>query len=167
MNIFLLNVDPAQCARDHCDKHVVKMIVESAQMLCTAHHVIGNKDFCKEYDLYRPTHINHPQNIWIREHSANYHFLYDLFLALGDEYTRRYGRTHKTIQRLGYILVVLPDKIAASPNTRPIWETFPLCMPDYCKIGEPVLSYRKYYINEKRHIAKWRNGCQPMWWPQR
>lgn len=60
MNIFYLDKDPKLCAQYHCDKHVVKMILESAQLLCTA----VNEAAGKEVAPYKSTHVNHPCSIW-------------------------------------------------------------------------------------------------------
>jgi hypothetical protein len=47
MNIFYLDKDPIKAAEYSCDKHVVKMILESAQMLCTAHRVLDGENICR------------------------------------------------------------------------------------------------------------------------
>lgn len=85
MQVFVLDKDPVLAARYHCDKHVVKMIVETCQLLCTAHHLHGS-----EQPPYRKTHVNHPCAIWARESRANYDWLIQLGFALSDEYTLRY-----------------------------------------------------------------------------
>ena len=90
MNIFYLHHSPYIAAKVQYNKHVVKMILESAQMLCTAHHVYGNAEQ-KLNVPYKQAHLNHPSTIWARQCRANYRWLYLHMLALGNEYTKRYG----------------------------------------------------------------------------
>lgn len=95
MNIFVLDEDPKLCAQMHCDKHVVKMILEHAQMMCTAHHVT---DIVKHDIPYKPTHMNHPCNKWLRDSVENYEWLYDLTHYLNEEYKYRFNhdKNHKS-----------------------------------------------------------------------
>lgn len=165
MNIFKLDEDPIACARYHCDKHVVKMILEYAQILSTAHRVLdGAKvdskwviDSPRNDVLYKATHINHPSVIWARSSSKNYIWLYKLFSSVLVEYTLRYKKTHKT-GRLHSILYYLPDNIKIGDKTE-----VPLAMPDHCKLENVVESYRNYYMIEKRNIAKWAHSETPYW----
>ena len=91
MNIFVLDNNPYACARYHCDKHVVKMILESAQMICTTHHLLPNPKL--KYEIpYKATHTNHPCNRWLRDSLANYMWLYKLTHALNNEYRYRYNK---------------------------------------------------------------------------
>lgn len=155
MNIFRLDEDSKICAQYHCDKHVVKMILEYAQILSTAHRVLDNNN---SEELYKATHVNHPSTIWARTTSENYKWLYDLFLALLDEYTFRYNKFHNT-SRLLDILSELPYNIKIDEQTK-----FPLAMPDNCKLGNVVDSYRNYYLLEKYSFAKWTRRDKPYWW---
>ena len=98
MNIFFLDYDTKKCAKYHCDKHVVKMILETAQLLCGAHWVTGSEA------PYKLSHKNHPCSIWVRESLSNYLYLCDLGLELCKEYTYRYGRTHKSQQIIEWCL---------------------------------------------------------------
>lgn len=82
MNIFYLHKNTEQCANMHCDKHVVKMILESAQLLCTAHRVCDGDDYCDDYNLYKKTHQNHPSAVWVRKSADNYRWLHELFFFL-------------------------------------------------------------------------------------
>ena len=109
MNIFFLDIDPEICAKYHVDKHVVKMIIELAQLLCTAHHIIGsdNEDFKIPY---KKTHVNHPSAIWVRQGLYNYVWTVNLGLELCKEYTKRFTRLNniykcymKTIRNLHLI----------------------------------------------------------------
>jgi len=159
MNIFVLNRDPAKAAQDQCDKHVVKMILESAQMLCTAHRELDG-DFCDRLGFYRSTHKNHPCSIWVRESMHNYRWLYLHMIALGNEYTYRYGKEHLSIKKLGKALERLPNNIPVARMT-----DFPQCMPEEYKNLDPVWAYRRYYINEKADIATWnKTRKQPEWY---
>ena len=87
MNIFYLDKDPKKCAEMHCDKHVVKMILEYAQLLSTAHRVLDGNEWADHVGLYKATHKNHPSAIWARESAGNYFWLNKLFQELCKEYT--------------------------------------------------------------------------------
>ena len=116
MNIFYLDSRPHVAAKDHCDKHVVKMILESAQMLCTAHREL---DGDVPDVFYKSTHKNHPSTIWARSKAGNYRWLYDLFVSLCDEYTYRYGKVHLSDKKFRASLLVtqgiFPSVIIFSP----------------------------------------------------
>ncbi len=99
MNIFYISTNPVRAAQMQCNKHVVKMILESAQMLCTAHHEFGNHDV-----PYKVAHRNHPSTIWARSGLKQYNWLYRHFAALSDEYTERYGKVHLTWQKCAHAL---------------------------------------------------------------
>ena len=96
MNIFYLDRHPIKAAQMMCDKHVVKMILESAQMLSTAHRVLDGDEYADEVGLYKMAHKNHPSTIWVRSSLENYTWLYDHMVALMVEYTYRYGKHHAT-----------------------------------------------------------------------
>jgi len=158
LNIFILDEDPVACARAHCDKHVVKMILETAQLLCTAHHVLGTDP---ETIPYRKTHVNHPCAVWVRDSVENYHRTGILGRELCFEYTRRYGRRHKTQDVIEWT-TKKPAMIAAIEGT-----PFVQCVPDEYKVqGDPVAAYRAYYIGEKSEIAQWSYCEPPAWWPK-
>jgi arylsulfatase A-like enzyme len=150
MNIFVLDLDPKKCAQYHCDKHVVKMIVETAQLLSTAHHVNG-VNLALEGMLYKKTHVNHPCAIWARKSLENYLWLSRLGLELIDEYRIRYGKWHKTFD----LMVLLSDYIPMYFQDKYITQR-PLCMPDKYKQSDPVFAYRDYYKNEKRSILQYK-----------
>lgn len=157
MNIFYLDRDPRRCAEMHCDKHVVKMILEYAQLLSTAHHEI---DGDPSIDCYKATHKNHPSAVWARENRSNYQWLWQLLDNLLQEYTLRYVKTHKT-QSSGIFenLRELPHELRGGKFTDP-----PQCMPDYCKADDAVIAYRNYYIREKSYMARWKNTDSPLWY---
>lgn len=152
MNFFYLDEDPTKCAESMVDKHVVKMILEHCQLLSTTQHMFGIES------LYKPTHPNHPCAIWCRESLSNYKLLIEYTKAIGKEYTFRYKKTHACESILYYCENVVPN--LPDVGLTPIR----LAMPDYCKIGNAVESYREYYRKEKAYIASWKNRTKPEWW---
>ena len=144
MNIFYLDKCPQKAAQLQYNKHVVKMILESAQMLCTAHHICGDPDDVP----YKVAHVNHPSTIWVRENSLHYEWLFQHMMHLGDEYTKRYGKTHLSITKCWDKLCHLPINI---PHEQ--WEQPPQCMPDEYKNECSVKAYWNYYIGEKHTVA--------------
>lgn len=155
MNIFFLDKDPVKAARYHCDKHVVKMILESAQLLSTAHRLLDERD---DDILYRATHKNHPCAIWVRESSGNYSWLYNLFVALCDEYTYRYDKIHLTDSKLRKELYSCPNNIPFVRRTKPAQ-----AMPEKYRDKDPVIAYRNYYNGDKAPIATWKKRDIPEW----
>lgn len=182
MNIFYLDKNPIVAAEMSCDKHVCKMIVESAQMLSTAHRLIDGKEYIDktsngrkitrwkhsdknlEKILYKASHTKHPSTIWVMQSAYNYIWLYRHMMALHSQFKLRYKKSvdHLTIQKLGNILKSPPkniplNKIGTDPTP---------AMPDECKIpGDVVGSYRKYYIMKKREFATWRTPAViPEWY---
>jgi hypothetical protein len=177
MNIFYLSNSAKEASHMHCDKHVVKMIVESAQLLSTAHRVIDGTqqvvlsesgrrvkrwvvDDWRENVLYKATHHNHPSAVWCRQTVEQYNFLHELLVSLCKEYTHRYKKVHKVeATKFVDMLSQLPNNLTARG-----WIEPPPAMPDYCKVpGNAVQSYRNYYINEKKKFAKWTNRNVPQW----
>lgn len=146
MNIFFLDPQPEIAARMHCDKHVCKMIVEYAQMLSTAHHETGSPIAIR---VYKPTHKNHPANVWVRSNAMHYHWLYQLWRSLGDEYQTAYNRNHLSIVKLATPLITAPPNLPVKPFEMP-----PQCMPDEFKASDTVEAYRQFYILGKP-FAKW------------
>ena len=148
MNIFILDSKPEIAAKYHCDKHVVKMVLETAQILCTAGKV----------GPYKPTHSNHPCVLWAGESIENWEWLYYLGHALGEEYTRRFYRVHKSHEVIKDLIIPpLPSK----GLTR-----FALAMPEQYHHPCPVTAYRFYYIREKKHILNYTNRKSPSWIPK-
>ena len=148
MNIFYLHRDPVKAARIQYNKHVVKMILESAQMLCTAHHHYAELNYPMVDVPYKKAHYNHPSTIWCRQNSHQYMWLYKHMLALGEEYTKRYNKTHLTITKCKEVLKHLPLGIPVGTFTEP-----PQCMPDEYKVqDDSVSAYWNYYENEKHKI---------------
>ena len=161
MNIFYLDRDPVVAAQMQCDKHVVKMILESAQMLSTAHRVLDGDEYANNYGLYKMAHKNHPSTIWVRTCDENYEWLWNHMEALMYEYTHRYGKKHAT-ERLTHALWKLPTNISYDDFTDP-----PQCMPDYCKGDDTVSANQTYYIEEKSYFATWKNRDTPEWFNDR
>lgn len=164
MNIFYLDENPNVAATMHCNKHVVKMILESAQLLSTAHRILDGDDKKQlsnnTYNaiMYKATHMNHPSAKWARESSEHYHWLYKLFIALCDEYTYRYNKVHASDTKLRHILDKLPKNIQDNGFVPP-----PQAMPDYCKNTDTVVAYRTYYINEKSKMLDYKLREKPSW----
>lgn len=171
MNIFFLSKCPKRSARYQCDKHVVKMILESIQMLYCAHWILSNGEFVNDSVFedetilkpYKKTHMNHPCNIWLRESYENYNWLCIHALELCKEYTRRYeGRVHKSEKHM----VWLKEN---NPCPKDISFTIPpQAMPDEYKVNKrtftsTVIAYRKYYRGDKERFAKWKDGNVPKW----
>ena len=146
MNIFYLDKCPDKAARLQYNKHVVKMILESAQMLCTAHHCYGDKDQVENVP-YKQAHLNHPSTIWTRRSKSTYMWLYNHMMALGDEYTKRYGKTHLSITKCKDFLAIPPRHIQGDDWCQP-----PQAMPDEYKDECSIQAYWNYYIGEK-HIV--------------
>ena len=153
MNIFFLDLDPRRCAQMHVDKHVVKMILETAQLLCSVHH-ITESTFKPAYKL---THKNHPCSIWARESLSNYKWLCSLGKELCIEYTYRYGKTHKCETYINDLLQNLPE-IQDNGFTEPRQ-----AMPDEYKEKESINAYRNYYFYGKYHLHSWKKRSKPEW----
>ena len=145
MNIFYLSTDPEKAAKYMYNKHVVKMILESAQLLCTAHVISDGENANVPYKV---THKNHPSAIWARESTSNYKWLYNHMIALGEEYTRRYGKKHLTILKCSGVLSNAPTNVTKTELT-----PMPQCMPDQYKVpGNSVEAYWNYYEAEKVNV---------------
>ena len=148
MNIFYLDKCPVKAAQVQYNKHVVKMILESAQMLCTAHHVLDNRIRLLDDIPYKIAHVNHPSTKWVRENSLHYDWLYKHMMALGDEYTRRYGKKHLSITKCKDFLAIPPRHIQGDDWCQP-----PQAMPDEYKDKCSIQAYWNYYIGEKHVVA--------------
>ena len=152
MNIFILDKDILKCAEYHCDQHVVKMILESVQMLCTA---LNKKGFTTPY---KSTHSQHPCVLWVEESFENFLWLQSLAIALNAEYRFRFDKDtdHKSISVL--------DKISDCRYDNPGLTEFAQAMPDKYKIpADPVSAYRQFYLGEKMGFARWTNRNVPEW----
>ena len=147
MNIFVLSTNPVEAAKMQCNKHVVKMIVESTQLLS---NVVDGP--------YKKTHVKHPCSIWAGKNRTNFNWLVRHALALCGEYTERYHKIHKC-QSIIEMLALWEERlpIGVSP--------FVQCMPDEYKHSDPVIAYQQYY-HSKAYFAKWPEGKVPYWWMQ-
>lgn len=181
MNIFFLHETPELSAKYLVDKHVVKMPLESAQMLSTVHRLLDGVPVIEGINingkvkqkkrwlmpdeiagtalpLYKVAHASHPSTLWTMQNSANYNWHFELFCHMLKEYTHRYKRMHRSSKLLGY-LANPPKNIAyATKMTDPT-----PAMPDIYKVGTSLESYRQYYAGEKWRFAKWTNRDIPSW----
>lgn len=162
MNIFVLDYNPHLAARYHSDRHIVKMVLETAQLLCTAHRVLDGDDCIAPNVLYKSTHVNHPCAVWARDCYANYIWLYDLFVSLCEEYTFRYEKTHLSEKMLKQFLSQPPKNIADTGDYFP--DSFAMAMPDEYKQACPVQAYREYYVGEKQKLLEYIRGREFPWW---
>ncbi|MBS3737028.1 MAG: pyrimidine dimer DNA glycosylase/endonuclease V [Candidatus Bipolaricaulota bacterium] len=151
MNIFVLDRDPEICARYHSDSHVVKMTLETAQLLCTGHRALGNEA------PYSKTHVNHPCAKWTRESKENYKWLVSLGEELLKEYTYRYEKVHGSTQVIAWCRNYVPDLPEVGLTERP------QAMDDKYRSSDPVEAYREYYRKEKRDISRWTGRSVPHW----
>ncbi len=155
MNIFVLNKNPRKAARMLCDKHVVKMILESAQMLCTAHLMTGTQP---KKIPYKATHKNHPCTKWTRESLGNYKWLVKHALELCKEYKRRYKKIHKCQEIIKWCAKNMPN-IKKKKQTE-----FVQAMPNKYKVkGNAVKAYQAYYVGEKLRFCKWKIEKRGEW----
>lgn len=180
MNIFALSPVPEIAAKWHCDAHVVKMILESAQMLSTAHRVLDGEEEKRpstsgkrmsrywrladdrENNLYKAVHTKHPCTLWTMESHLNYKWHYKLFEELCKEYTYRYGKIHASENKLLNILKDVPKNIKKSYIT-----DWPLAMgsnPECMNYDDPIGSYQAFYqTKQKRFSMKWTKRETPYW----
>lgn len=154
MNIFYLDNNQRKCAEYHCDKHVVKMILESAQLLSAAIHL--NMGELAPSSIYKLTHKNHPCTKWVSASRSNYLWLCELMSELGREYTIRYRKVHKSMGLYDTFLHYanfIPESGFSEP---------PRCMPDEYKLGSVVDSYRNYYRHGKKDLLTYKL-LEPNW----
>jgi hypothetical protein len=178
VNIFVLSKDPREAAEFHCDKHVVKMILETGQMLCAAHWLgwqqvlkvdtgLKRKEFVARLSAaidpelrppWKMTHVGHPCTQWAQRSAENYEWLLNLGINLCREYRMRYGRYHKSESVYEWLTERSPPSFEGKGFT-----PFAIAMPDDCKISDdPVECYRQYYRVHKRYMAKWKTQT-PSW----
>jgi hypothetical protein len=177
LNIFFLDLDTKLSAQAHVDKHVVKMILEYAQLLSTTHQLTrGGRT-----DVYKATHKNHPSAKWTRASSENYRYLYQLWSDLHDEYMFRYKKGHKSFLELS-------ERLKDPPVNLPTRKLLPpfLALPEpiksnfrdplygilsnegyiYAKpytFSDGVEAYRWYYRDYKQHLHSWKYRSAPSW----
>ena len=176
MNIFYIDHDPIKAAQGMVDKHVVKMILESAQLLSTAHRLLDGTQVegtsktgrkakrwilhdGRQDVLYLATHIHHPSAVWCRQSVENYSWLVEHFFALMHEYTHRYAKKHACFGDLSFMLQSPPHKLKDYD-----WTNMPCAMADEYKISDdPLTNYRNYYKIGKATMHKWTNREPPEW----
>jgi len=185
MNLFNLDNDLDKCAEYHVDKHVNKMQLEAAQILCTnviIDHLLGyvprlltkeenaalseyrkeNKELPMEerFVPYLPCHQNHPSTVWCRTSLENFYWTHCYANALGSESHYRYGTTHKSLT----VINNLPEPKYMKDIG---FTTFGLAMPDQLKdYDDPIGSYRKFYMLDKATFASWKHRDKPYWWDE-
>ena len=163
MNIFVVDEDPIVAATMLCDKHNVKMILESAQMLCSALPSARNYQMYNGVTLYKPTHTKHPCTLWAGKSHQNYQWLLRHAVGLYCEYTQRYGKIHKS----QHVIKVMAELEESCPLPDIGLTPFAQAMPDQYKDANAVVAYRNYYIGEKSKIAVWNHSTPPSWWTHR
>jgi len=172
MNLFFLHVDPQTCAQQHCDKHVVKMLLETAQILYTAHHL--SKSILPK-GAYKLSYPGHPTVVWASKCYENYKYASLVGIYLSKEYTHRYGKIHSCDKHIKWLYENIPsfsneinykNKVVLSYNDdfqsagmTPV----PLAMPEDVKSYDTIHSYRSYYIIYKKHFTKWTSREVPYW----
>lgn len=184
MNIFVLDSHPKLAAAMHCDKHVVKMTTEAAQMVSTTMRLCFPKLTAGDTTLYKVSYPQHPCNVWARKGYGHLAWLLAYGRYLGEEYNKRYGKVHKALGVVEHACKLLDEQSVED------WlaerdacgmglggPRFPLCMPDKYKedftpdanghvhVRDAVEAYRRYYLGEKASFAKWKNTSPPSWWP--
>ena len=180
MNIFVLDENPQTAAQMMCDKHVVKMILESGQMLSTAHRVIDGiewTDYSKngrrikrwrsphnlmEEMLYKASFVGHPCTKRVMENNKNYYWLVEQAYELCKEYTRRYKKVQKTEDMISLVRFRKPVNIPIAASITP----FVQAMPEEYKNPSAVEAYRAYYLGEKTYFAEWKNAETPSWYKE-
>ena len=175
MNIFYLDENPIKCAQYHYDAHVRKMLLESAQLLCTAHRVLDGTEIIKldkagrrrktyvfndnrDEIFYKSTHVNHPCAIWVRESDSNYMWLFKLYKALCEEFQYRFDKSHKSME-LMQLLSNAPKNISCGAFTTPAIVTDGAGL----RHGDPVVAYRDYYQDDKLPLIAYTKRDVPHW----
>jgi len=178
MNLFYLARDTELCAQLHYDKHVVKMIVETAQLLSTAHRVLDGEMYRElspkgrrlkrwkhsrphfEDLLYKATHMNHPSAVWCRSSVSAYMWTARLLKQLCKEYTHRYKKVHKVERtQLMQLLHCIPAGVPSFVD----FVAPPQCMPDSYADADCIVAYRNYYVGDKLRMARYTNRTMPLW----
>lgn len=177
MNIFYFSNSVDECAEWAVDRHVVKMILETSQLLSTAHRILDGTEYTglsktgrkvkrwrlpdhRDTDLYTATHVSHPCAVWVRQSNNNYNWLYCLLGAYLKEYTYRYGKVH-SIERSGLFAA-----LATPPHNIPVGRfTQPAFAMDakYIISDDARINYKNYYNQGKSHLFAWKKRSMPEW----
>ena len=159
MNIFFLDWNLKLCAQYACNKHIVKMILETNQLLYSVYHLLDPELLLMApLTPYKLTHKNHPCAKWVRENSSNFLWLLELSWEYCKEYTFRYYKIHSCQEHVIWMIQNLPRGLPNEPMTAPVQ-----AMPDKYKCEDPVKAYRNYYIGEKLHFVKYTKREAPFW----
>jgi hypothetical protein len=181
MNIFFIDANPDYAAMDMLDKHIVKMPLESAQMLSTAHRLLDGKltqnDSKQVYLLegeslsdgeiqnqkcYKVAHKAHPCTVWTMQTVGNYLLHVKYLMAMLNEYKARYQKVHAVEKMIPFLRHAPRNINRDSPEH--IFTAPPQCMPDKYKCEDYVTAYRNFYAGEKFHFAKWKGNSElPEW----
>lgn len=165
MNIFYLHYIAKKCAKYHFDKHVVKMILETMQLLSGVWWVLLPEDAkLNQNNIYKLSHKNHPCAVWARKSRSNYVWLAEFGLELCKEYTHRYGRKHASQSKIEWAISNIPSEhvLPEIGMTKP-----PQAMPDECKMNNPIHGYRKLYQSKhKRYMQGWKKRERPRWYTE-
>lgn len=158
MNIFVLDNNPRIAAMMMCDKHINKMLLESAQLVCSA----INYKAGEQVTPYRTTHINHPSTIWTRASIDNFWWLTEHAKELNLQYKIRYGKlhNHKSWEVIKQVVKECKEYISVLPDIGPT--PFALAMPEEYKDANAVQAYRAYY--KTKAFAQWNKGVPAPWW---
>lgn len=157
MNIFILDRDPVKAAKMQCDAHVVKMVLETAQMLSTAARELAwdkDQELLDGVNIYKKAYVNHPCTVWARTSQENASWLCRHGLALAEEYTKRFGKQHKSKKVIASAWIYLLFVKQAKEFPKQGLTDFAQAMPDEYKNDNAVKAYRDYYLYEKTKLSK-------------
>jgi hypothetical protein len=163
VNFFYLDKDPIQCAKYYCNKHILKIPIEIAQILSKIHHELETGvDYCKIYKNSQVVKNTLGPYCWIKQSYDNYIWTSKLGLALINEYKIRYNKdTHKSEPILKY-LANNPPKLPKIGITRFIG-TNKYDMFQYIS-NDPIICGRYNYVEMKCKNDKWNIHGPPNWY---
>lgn len=151
MNIFILGYDLKSCVESCVDRHASKMVLETAQLLCTSLNLLGIET------PYRSSHRNHPCRLWSGLSRGNFEWLCEYGAFISEEFKYRYKKCHKSGEVIKFCSKYI-SRLPAGDRT-----PFAQAMPEEYKCNDPVLAYRNYYNGKKRHLFKWTGRPVPEW----
>lgn len=154
MNLFIVDYDINKCIQSLPDKHIVKMPVESTQLLCAAYYILDQANGL-EGKIYKPSHLKHPCALWAAESSLNWDWLKEYTIKLGEEYTFRYGKSHKSVELAKHLTKPIFNKTEMT--------AFVKCVPEEFRELDVVEAYRQYFIYYKQHIKRYTGRDIPSW----
>lgn len=152
VNIFAVDSDPVRAANALVNRHVTKMTLETAQMMCSI--------FPPGEAPYRRTHYNHPCTVWSRLRFANYEWLYHHGMALAAECKYRFGANHRSKAVIEHCWSMVSTRMFAEEGHM---STFVQAMPEEFKGDDPIEAYRRYYRVAKAHLHEWTRREPPEW----